>query len=94
MGTPVLTNCYTLTPVPGAILHAGGVPVLGASRICQKLHLTSLLIFSVECSEETFQIDLESLKEQQAATGARHLLLCYMRGKLPDMEGILQFCRW
>jgi len=75
VGTPVMTNCYTLTPVPGAILHAGGVPVL------------------VECSSESFQIDLESLKEQQAATGARHLLLCYMRGKLPDMEGILQFCR-
>jgi len=74
-GSPVLTNSYTLTPVPGAILHAGGVPVL------------------VECSEESFQIDLESLKEQQAATGARHLLLCYMRGKLPDMEGILKFCR-
>ena len=28
-GSPVLTNSYTLTPVPGAILHAGGVPVLG-----------------------------------------------------------------
>merc|ERR1719270_338478 len=65
-GSPVLTNSYTLTPVPGAILHAGGVPVL------------------VECSEESFQ-------EQQAATGARHLLLCYMRGKLPDIEGILKF---
>ena len=28
-GTPVLTNSYTLAPVPGAIKHAGGVPVLG-----------------------------------------------------------------
>ena len=28
-GTRVLTNSYTLAPVPGAILHAGGVPVLG-----------------------------------------------------------------
>ena len=28
-GTPVLTNSYTLAPVPGAIRHAGGVPVLG-----------------------------------------------------------------
>ena len=52
-----------------------------------------LLFCSVECSAESFQIDLESLKEQQASTGARHLLLCYMRGKLPDMEGILHFCR-
>ena len=93
MGTPVLTNCYTLTPVPGAILHAGGVPVLGASGFFQN-YISPPLILSVECSEETFQIDLESLKEQQAASGARHLLLCYMRGKLPDMEGILQFCRW
>ena len=56
--------------------------------------LLLLLLCSVDCSEENFQIDLESLKEQQAATGARHLLLCYMRGKLPDMDGILHFCRW
>ena len=28
-GTSVLTNSYTLAPVPGAIKHAGGVPVLG-----------------------------------------------------------------
>ena len=28
-GTPVLTNSYTLAPVPGAIRHAGGEPVLG-----------------------------------------------------------------
>ena len=28
-GTPVLTNSYTLAPVPGAIRHAGGVPTLG-----------------------------------------------------------------
>ena len=55
--------------------------------------LLLFLLCSVECSEESFQLDLESLKEQQSATGARHLLLCYMRGKLPDMEGILQFCR-
>ena len=55
--------------------------------------LLLFLLCPVECSEESFQIDLESLKEQQSATGARHLLLCYMRGKLPDMEGILKFCR-
>ena len=89
-GTPVLTNSYTLTPVPGAILHARGVPVLGPWPSAP----TIVLFLAVECSEESFQIDLESLKEQQAATGARHLLLCYMRGKLPDMEGILKFCRW
>ena len=27
-GAPVLTNCFTLAPVPGAIAHAGGEPVL------------------------------------------------------------------
>ena len=27
-GEPVLTNCFTLAPVPGAIAHAGGEPVL------------------------------------------------------------------
>lgn len=70
-GTPVLTNSYTLAPVPGAILHAGGTPVL------------------VDCDTNTFQISVESLRAQQSATGAKHLLLTYMRGKLPDMEGVL-----
>jgi dTDP-4-amino-4,6-dideoxygalactose transaminase len=27
-GEPVLVNCFTLAPVPGAIIHAGGRPVL------------------------------------------------------------------
>ena len=90
----MLTNSYTLTPVPGAILHAGGVPVLGRVLDHQQPLINIGLFLAVECSEESFQIDLESLKQQQAATGARHLLLCYMRGKLPDMEGILKFCRW
>ena len=31
-GTKVLTNSYTLAPVPGAILHAGGTPVLGPTH--------------------------------------------------------------
>jgi len=74
-GTPVLTNSYTLAPVPGAIRHAGGVPVL------------------VECSSTSFQLDLASLREQQKATGAKHLLLCYMRGKLPDVDAIIEFCK-
>ena len=32
-GSPVMTNGYTLAPVPGAIRHAGGVPVLGVSKL-------------------------------------------------------------
>jgi len=74
-GTPVLTNSYTLAPVPGAIKHAGGVPVL------------------VECSKSSFQLDMDSLREQQEVSGAKHLLLCYMRGKLPDVEAVIQFCK-
>jgi len=74
-GTPVLTNSYTLAPVPGAIRHAGGVPVL------------------VDCSSTSFQLDLTSLREQQEATGAKHLLLCYMRGKLPDVDAVIDFCQ-
>ena len=27
----VMTNAYTLSPVPGSIVHAGGVPVLVAA---------------------------------------------------------------
>jgi len=75
-GIPVLTNSYTLAPVPGAICHAGGRPVL------------------VGCSPTSFQLELASLKEAQQSSGARHLLLCYMRGKLPaDLDLLLSWCK-
>ena len=47
----------------------------------------------MDCSSESFQLDLGSLRARQEETGARHLLLCYMRGKLPDIQGVLDFCR-
>jgi len=74
-GVPVLTNSYTLTPVPGAIAHAGGVPIM------------------VECSTTSFQIDIADLRKKQKESGAKHLLLCYMRGKLPELDEIFEFCK-
>ena len=69
-------DSYTLAPVPGAICHAGGRPVL------------------VGCSPTSFQLELASLKEAQQSSGARHLLLCYMRGKLPaDLDLLLSWCK-
>jgi dTDP-4-amino-4,6-dideoxygalactose transaminase len=73
----VLTNAYTLSPVPGSIVHAGGIPVL------------------VDCTLESGQsISLDDLKVKHKKTGAKYLLLSYMRGKIPNnLEQILEFVR-
>ena len=60
-GTSVLTNSYTLAPVPGAIRHAGGVPVLG-NLLYLRLNFHYYDNFSVECSSTSFQLDLTSLR--------------------------------
>ncbi|MDH3473982.1 MAG: aminotransferase class I/II-fold pyridoxal phosphate-dependent enzyme [Rhodospirillales bacterium] len=73
-GDTVLVNAFTLAPVPGAIAHAGAVPVL------------------VEITP-SYVIDLDDLERKAAASGARVLLLSYMRGHLPDMDRVLELCR-
>eukprot|EP00929_Paragymnodinium_shiwhaense_P067468 TRINITY_DN33957_c0_g1_i1.p1 TRINITY_DN33957_c0_g1~~TRINITY_DN33957_c0_g1_i1.p1 ORF type:complete len:513 (-),score=47.66 TRINITY_DN33957_c0_g1_i1:330-1778(-) len=71
----VLTNCFTLSPVPGAIAHAGGRPVL------------------VDCDRSTCQISVKDLYRKQKESGAKVLLLSYMRGRVPtDFHAILEFC--
>jgi len=39
-----------------------------------------------------YHIDLEDLRERHATTGARWLLLSYMRGHIPDMAEVLALC--
>jgi dTDP-4-amino-4,6-dideoxygalactose transaminase len=73
-GDKVLVNAFTLAPVPGAIAHAGAVPVL------------------VEITP-SYVIDLDDLERKAAASGARVLLLSYMRGHIPDMDRVQEICR-
>ena len=72
-GDRVLTNAFTLAPVPGAIAHAGADAVL------------------VDI-DERFVIDVEDLDRKAAASGARYLLLSYMRGHIPDMDAVTAVC--
>ena len=72
-GDKVLTNAFTLAPVPGAIAHAGAEPVL------------------VDVTDRTV-IDLDDLERKAAASGARVLLLSYMRGHQPDMDAVMALC--
>ena len=39
-----------------------------------------------------FRIDIDSLREAQATTGAKWLLLSYMRGHIPDMDQLASVC--
>ena len=72
----ILTNAFTLSPVPGSIVHAGGTPVL------------------VDVDAENLTLSLADLKIKHKQTGAKLLLLSYMRGKIPaDLEDLLEFCR-
>lgn len=69
-GQLVLTNAFTLAPVPGAIINAGGSPVF------------------VETTQDLI-IDLKDLERKIINSGARFLLLSYMRGHMPDMDRVM-----
>ena len=77
-GEPVLTNAFTLAPVPGAIAAAGGVPVF--------VEITGDLVIDLA--------DLEARARQTGArqTGARLLLLSHMRGHVCDMDALVRLC--
>lgn len=45
----------------------------------------------VEC-DNMFLIDLDDLAEKAEATGAKYLVLSYMRGRIPDMDAVLELC--
>lgn len=72
-GDTVLTNAFTLAPVPGAIAHAGARAVL------------------VDITDR-YVIDVDDLARKARSSGARHLLLSYMRGHIPDMGAVVDLC--
>ncbi len=72
-GDPVLSNAFTLAPVPGAIASVGARPVL------------------VEVTDD-LTIDLDHLRRQARATGAKVLLLSHMRGHVCDMDALIAIC--
>lgn len=71
-GVKVLVNAWTLAPVPGAVVHAGGTPVFVAT------------------DPATLAIDIQDLEVQAKASGAKVLLLSYMRGHIPDVDRVLE----
>jgi len=42
--------------------------------------------------DENYHIDCNDLDAKAAASGAKHLLLSYMRGHIPDMDRVLAVC--
>jgi len=42
--------------------------------------------------DENYHIDCDDLDVKAAASGAKHLLLSYMRGHIPDMDKVLAVC--
>jgi len=72
-GDGVLTNGYTLAPVPGAIANVGARPIL------------------VEVNDH-YHLDLHDLRHKAQTSGAKVLVLSYMRGHMPDMHQLMQIC--
>lgn len=42
---------------------------------------------------DAYTIDIDDLDRKAAGSGARYLLLSYMRGHLPDMDAVMEICR-
>ena len=77
-GDRVLTNAFTLAPVPGAIAAVGAVPVY--------VEVTRDLVIDLD--------HLASLIAQEAKRpdGAKVLLLSHMRGHICDMDRLMTIC--
>merc|ERR1711953_1022185 len=45
----------------------------------------------VECTANMV-IDLEDLEQKALATGAKFLVLSYMRGRIPNMDDVMELC--
>eukprot|EP00931_Biecheleriopsis_adriatica_P077846 TRINITY_DN5132_c0_g2_i3.p1 TRINITY_DN5132_c0_g2~~TRINITY_DN5132_c0_g2_i3.p1 ORF type:complete len:487 (-),score=96.19 TRINITY_DN5132_c0_g2_i3:77-1537(-) len=74
-GDKVLLNAWTLSPVPGAVVHANATPVF------------------VKTDQDTLSIDLEDLEKKTIESGAKVLLLSYMRGHVPNMDRTMAVVR-
>eukprot|EP00930_Biecheleria_cincta_P058694 TRINITY_DN44498_c0_g1_i1.p1 TRINITY_DN44498_c0_g1~~TRINITY_DN44498_c0_g1_i1.p1 ORF type:complete len:472 (-),score=69.32 TRINITY_DN44498_c0_g1_i1:138-1553(-) len=72
LGDKVLLNAWTLSPVPGAIVHASATPVF------------------VKSERESLTIDIEDLEKKATESGAKVLLLSYMRGQVPNMDRLME----
>lgn len=70
-GDKVLVNAFTLSPVPGAVVHACASPVF------------------VRSEPETLAIDLDHLCEKASESGARVLIVSYMRGQVPNIDRLI-----
>lgn len=79
-GDPVLVNGWTLAPVPGAIDHAGAIPIVVEID-------DELLIDTVDLREDTVD-----LREKAHSSGAKVLLLSHMRGHIADVEAVTAIC--
>ncbi|MEQ3749821.1 MAG: aminotransferase class I/II-fold pyridoxal phosphate-dependent enzyme [Celeribacter sp.] len=77
-GDRVLTNAFTLAPVPGAIAAIGAVPVY--------VEVTEDLV--IDLDHLAAMLDAEAGQEQ----GARVLLLSHMRGHICDMDRLMRLC--
>ena len=76
-GDVVLTNAFTLAPVPGAIAAVGATPVY--------VGVTENLVIDLD--------DLQSkLSKAKTKNGARVLLLSHMRGHICDMDRLMALC--
>ena len=72
--TQVLSNAFTFTAVPSAIVHAGADPVY------------------VDC-EDNYILDLVDLEAKMVSSGAKWLVVSHMRGKVSDMDAIVELCK-
>jgi len=70
-GDKVLTNAWTLPPVPGAVVHAGASPVFVAT------------------DPITLQIDMDDLERKVEESGAKVLMMSYMRGQVPNLDSFM-----
>jgi dTDP-4-amino-4,6-dideoxygalactose transaminase len=75
-GDRVLSNAFTLAPVPGAIAGVGAVPVF--------VDVTDDLTIDLD--------DLATKARTIAQDGARVLLLSHMRGHVCDMDRLMAIC--
>lgn len=77
-GDRVLTNAFTLAPVPGAIAAVGAVPVyveVTRDLVIDLDHLAALIV-----------------SEATRPDGAKILMLSHMRGHICDMDRLMAIC--
>jgi dTDP-4-amino-4,6-dideoxygalactose transaminase len=77
----VYSNSFTFSAVPSAIITAGFEPTF--------IETSEALTIDVDDFERKVKSDLE----KGAAAGGMVLVLSYMRGRIPDMDRVLEVCK-